>query len=266
MDGDAPLVTVSAAGQAVVPGGTAYITEADSITLTSLDPALSGPVSGVGMTVFDVSTFPCTGFANYPRSPGVCRKILYTGPFALPVGTHTVYYSARDNVGNTAEVKSVAIFVGAPKTRIWSGLADDGDWYTPGNWRDNAVPGPNDNAVLATRDTVVVSSNSPVLRVHDLVLGDAEGLSAPVLKISTGVVSSGSWTLHKSAMLAQNTTEPIIVGTLLVYPGALLSHTQDTNMVKVKAVSELTLRAGSNFTVGGLDIRARAGYRRPYLR
>ena len=113
VDGDAPLVTVFAAGQAVAAGGTAYITEADSVTLTSLDPALSGPVSGVGMTVFDVSTFTCTGFANYPRSPGVCRKILYTEPFALPVGTHTVYYSAMDNVGNTVAVKSVIINVGA---------------------------------------------------------------------------------------------------------------------------------------------------------
>jgi len=37
----------------------------------------------------------------------VCRKILYTEPFTLPVGTHTVYYSAMDNAGNTAAVKSV---------------------------------------------------------------------------------------------------------------------------------------------------------------
>jgi len=115
VDGDAPQVTVSAAGQPVVPGGTAYITEADSITLTSLDPASSGPVSGVGMTVFDVSTFTCTGFANYPRSPGVCRKILYTEPFALPVGTHTVYYSAMDNVGNVAAVKNFFVTVAAKK-------------------------------------------------------------------------------------------------------------------------------------------------------
>ena len=111
VDGDAPLVTVSAGGQAVAPGGTAYITEADSVTLTSLDPALSGPSSGVGMTVFDVSTFTCTGFANYPRSLGVCRKILYTEPFALPVGTHTIYYSAMDNAGNTTAVKSVFVSV-----------------------------------------------------------------------------------------------------------------------------------------------------------
>ena len=111
VDGAAPLVTVSAAGQEVAAEGTAYITEADSITLTSIDPALSGPVSGVGMTVFDISTTPCTGFTDYPQNPGDCRKILYTGAFALPEGEHTLYYSAMDNVGNMAAVKRIIVNV-----------------------------------------------------------------------------------------------------------------------------------------------------------
>ena len=39
VDGDAPLFTASAAGKAVASCGTAYITEANSVTLTSLDQA-----------------------------------------------------------------------------------------------------------------------------------------------------------------------------------------------------------------------------------
>ena len=44
---------------------------------------------------------------------GSCRNYLYAAPFALPVGTHTVYYTAMDNVGNMAAVKSVSVDVGA---------------------------------------------------------------------------------------------------------------------------------------------------------
>gem|GEM_PF-517262 len=114
VDGDAPQVAVSANGQDVVSGGNAYITDKDSITITGLDPALSGPASGVGMMVFDISTTPCAGFMDYPQSPGDCRKILYTGPFSLPVGTHTIYYTAMDNVGNVAAIKSAYIEVATP--------------------------------------------------------------------------------------------------------------------------------------------------------
>ena len=113
VDGAAPVVTVFANGQPVPAGNSAYVLSGDSVTMSTVDPEINGPASGPGGTAFDVSTVTCTNFVDYPQEAGDCRKILYTGPFALPVGSHDLYYSAMDNVGNYAEIKKVTIVVSA---------------------------------------------------------------------------------------------------------------------------------------------------------
>jgi len=65
----------------------------DTITLTAVDEE-SG-LRGIYYTVDIV--FSTQG------------AITYTAPFYLSIGTHTVYYTAVDNVGNQAAVKSVNI-------------------------------------------------------------------------------------------------------------------------------------------------------------
>ncbi|HBB66041.1 MAG TPA: hypothetical protein DCZ93_01830, partial [Elusimicrobia bacterium] len=208
-----PVTELSINGFPIEDGAAVNILNTDTITITAEDFG-AGNKDVLYTWDFAFSTQAATAYAM---------------PFALPVGSHTIFYSAMDNMGNLAPVKNVVVFISESKTIIWSGLASDGDWYNPGNWSANVVPGPYDNAVLATRDTVVVSSNSHALHLHNLVLGDEEGLSAPILKISTGVVSSGVWTLYRNATLMQNTTEQIIIATLIMHPGSILNHNPNTN-------------------------------------
>ncbi|MDO8804870.1 MAG: FG-GAP-like repeat-containing protein [Elusimicrobiota bacterium] len=70
-------------------------------------------ISGVGTAKYlvDVSTDICNWAlpAVSTEPAGTCRNPVYAGPFALPIGTHTIYYSAVDNVGNQAPVKSVFV-------------------------------------------------------------------------------------------------------------------------------------------------------------
>jgi len=231
-----PTVTASVHGQVVADSATVVMASTDAVTLAATDEG-----SGLLGIYYTVDTVPSSTTAT-----------TYTAPFTLAAGTHMVYYTAVDKAGNQAAVKTFVSYI--PKTYTWSGFAGDGNWYTAGNWRENAVPGAIDTAVLATRDTILVTS--PALRVHDVILGDADGLSAPILKISTGVVSSGTWTLYKNATLEQSTTEQLIVGTLLMQPGSVVSHTQNTTTrryaVNLKAVNDLTMLAGSSIAVDGL--------------
>ncbi|MBU4446283.1 hypothetical protein KJ656_14575, partial [bacterium] len=259
IDGTAPQTTLIAKGSAIESGGTAYITATDSITLTAIDPVVNGVASGMDDISFliDKTMEECEDIIEDDNAPqGTCENPGYTLPFTLSAGAHTVYYLSEDNVGNEEEVKSANIEVIIPKIAIWSGLAGDGNWHNPDNWRDNEIPGANDNAVLATRDTVYVSSNSPVLVVYDLVLGDEEGLSAPILMISTGVISTGKWTIHKNAILIQNTLEPLKIGNLSLLAGGKIEHKANSNIkesiINLEITNNFIMEAGSGITVTGL--------------
>ena len=50
--------------------------------------------------------------------PGTCANSVYAGPFALAVGTHTVYYAVSDNVGNGRNAISSASIVALPQLPI----------------------------------------------------------------------------------------------------------------------------------------------------
>mgnify|MGYP000374320919 CR=1 FL=1 len=124
-DGTAPVTTLSVDGEAVADGAKAYINEADSVTLTAVDPVSNGVASGVKFTGFLVDrTLEECGEIGEPDpsyAPGTCENPLYGGPFALEPGTHTVYYMSVDNVGNEESVKSAEVEVGdfePPETTI----------------------------------------------------------------------------------------------------------------------------------------------------
>ena len=115
VDGTPPVSSLLAGSTTVVDAGIAYITEGGTITLSAVDPELNGATSNV-MAVYylvEISLDSCgeMGPVVSTAPAGSCQNYLYTGPFTLAVGTHTVYYTAVDNVGNMAPVKSALITV-----------------------------------------------------------------------------------------------------------------------------------------------------------
>ena len=86
-----PVVTASINNQVLSDSDTVTMTSTDTITLAAADEG-SG-LLGIYYTVDIV--FSTTNARSY------------TTPFTLSSGTHTIYYSAMDNAGNTAAVKSV---------------------------------------------------------------------------------------------------------------------------------------------------------------
>jgi IPT/TIG domain/Secretion system C-terminal sorting domain len=93
IDGTKPITTLIAGGSELEAGTTAYITETDSITLTAIDHVVNGVASNVKWTGYKID------------AEG--EETLYTEPFTLSLGTHTVYYKSGDNVENEEEMKSV---------------------------------------------------------------------------------------------------------------------------------------------------------------
>ncbi len=232
VDGTAPAVNLQIIGSSVTDSKGNLVISTDAyISLDGADNLSTAPASGLNWIMCSIDDVEYS---------------VYSTTFTLFAGHHKIKFFGIDNVGNAELPHIFEFFVGAgPKTTIWSGLAGGGDWYNPGNWRNNDVPGVNDTAVLATRDTVQVGANSPALRVHNLVLGDAEGLSAPVLLISTGVVSSGKWTIHTNATLTQNTLEQFKINSLFILSGGKIEHVSNADTVQ----SIVNLKIGANLVI-----------------
>ena len=118
VDGTPPTVYLLAGNERYAGGTSGYIVEGSSITLFPLDPEVNGVASGLKevYALIDVTPEECGAGGVIPAA---CQNRVYSGPFTLPVGTHTVYYSAMDNVGNVAALKNVRIEVTAksPKQR-----------------------------------------------------------------------------------------------------------------------------------------------------
>ncbi|MDO8806201.1 MAG: FG-GAP-like repeat-containing protein [Elusimicrobiota bacterium] len=94
-----PTVTASINNQILSDNAAVIMMSTDTITLTAIDEG-----SGLLGIYYTVDAALSTGTAT-----------TYTAPFTLSAGTHTVYYSAMDNAGNVAAVKSVFATVAAKK-------------------------------------------------------------------------------------------------------------------------------------------------------
>jgi len=116
-DGTPPFAEIIIGTTTVTDGGMSYIAEGGSITITAFDPQSNGVASGIKAISYlvDMTLESCGELGEIVSTApaGSCRNYLYTTPFALPVGTHTVYYTAMDNVGNMAAVKSAHINMSA---------------------------------------------------------------------------------------------------------------------------------------------------------
>ena len=115
-DFTAPIPALAVNGTPLENGAEAQITPSDAITVTAEDPVVNGRASGVKDIYYliDVTTDSCQAAPVMEGPPGTCLNPLYAGPFTLDAGPHTVYYTAEDNAGNMAAVKSVRVEVTAP--------------------------------------------------------------------------------------------------------------------------------------------------------
>lgn len=118
VDGTAPSTQIMAAGAPLPPGVPAYIAVTDSITIHTADTISNGVVSGLATTylLINISPAECQAGAQGGGFNGIgdCNNPYYSGPFTLPVGEHTIYYTASDKVGNQSAVKTALITVTSP--------------------------------------------------------------------------------------------------------------------------------------------------------
>jgi hypothetical protein len=117
VDATAPQATAYVNGSPVAAGGSAFMTAASSITITAGD-VVSGEVSSGFYNSFyliDTTLADCgqLGPIVSTAPAGSCQNYLYTGPFSLVVGTHTVSCTAMDKVGNLAPPQSIFVTVSA---------------------------------------------------------------------------------------------------------------------------------------------------------
>lgn len=117
IDGTAPRTTVSVKGEGRVEGGSVYVVSGSSLALAAVDPESKGISSTIGMVMFTVGEKDCSELtsSHWSRKPGICPAYMYTGPVALPDGTHTFYYASMDWAGNMEKLNKVSVTVGARK-------------------------------------------------------------------------------------------------------------------------------------------------------
>ena len=97
-----PTVELVVNGAPLEAGATAYISDTDTITITAEDFGM-----GQKNILYTLDVAFSTNAAT-----------AYAGPFTLPAGTHTIYYTADDNIGNEADVRSAFVTVTAVSPNI----------------------------------------------------------------------------------------------------------------------------------------------------
>lgn len=126
VDGTAPWVQLTVGTTTIDSGGTAYLTDTDSVTLTAADIPSKDIMSGLAaIHVFiNVSPAECPSGHGGINGLGSCENPYYPGPFTLPAGEHALYYQSVDNVGNISGLKTASITVHSdditpPETTLW---------------------------------------------------------------------------------------------------------------------------------------------------
>jgi len=112
-DATPPETTIELNGNIISSSVVVAVLTTDLVTISAVDSALGGTSSGVKAVyvLIDINPDTCGDIGPIvPSAPvGSCQNYIYSGPFTLSLGTHTVYYSAEDNAGNRAVIKT-AIF------------------------------------------------------------------------------------------------------------------------------------------------------------
>lgn len=114
-DGTAPRVELSVNGVPYAAGSAISSVVGDTISVSAEDIMSKDVASGLATTylLINISPEECESgvLGGGVNGIGGCVNPYYAGPFTLPEGAYTIYYAAKDNVGNGV-IKSVSIQVG----------------------------------------------------------------------------------------------------------------------------------------------------------
>lgn len=186
----APVTTIAFSTPSLVSSGTVVaITTRSSVTLTSVDPS-SG--TGVAATYYGID-------ASTPAT-------VYTGPFTLPSGTHTVYYRSVDAAGNAEAVSetTVAVYDGPFAGAVVPSSGPIGVSISLTGFNFGAYGGANSQLLFG-------ASTSPVSVWNDA------AITASVPGVSTGTYTLTVVSLRNGAMSA------VSVGTFTVLAPMILT-------------------------------------------
>ncbi|MBI5884062.1 MAG: hypothetical protein HZB91_13280 [Elusimicrobia bacterium] len=158
------------------------------------------------------------------------------------------------------------LLIGGPleaATIIWVGGSGDNNWYSAGNWSPAQVPAGADNVTIDANVTVAVNASSPAIIFNTLTLGDAAGTNAPTLRVSTTIITSGSLQVHANAVLQQDATNQLVLGSAVVASGGKITQTANTTTlsseINLKVTGSLNVQAGGLIDADGLGYAGGAG-------
>jgi len=152
-DKTGPITTMSSSSS-YTSGGVVYVSSSVGVSLYSTDTSsVAMALAGVASTYYliDVSPTPeclSTSYDPYAAS-GTCANPVYTGPFLVAEGLHSLYYNAADNIGNYGTGVSTAVY--SDGTAPWTELMLNGGALSPGT---TAYAGVSDVITLVSSDTV----------------------------------------------------------------------------------------------------------------
>ncbi|PIR16004.1 MAG: hypothetical protein COV48_11165, partial [Elusimicrobia bacterium CG11_big_fil_rev_8_21_14_0_20_64_6] len=138
-------------------------------------------------------------------------------------------------------------------TITWTGGAD-GNWFNSANWSPAQVPTSVDDAVIDANASVLIGGAVPAT-FNTLILGNTSGTTAPALRVSGTISTSGGLTVQRGAMLRQETTQLSTVGQLVVADGGVILHPVNVSSqaftVNLAVTGNLTVQAGASITADG---------------
>jgi hypothetical protein len=115
VDGTAPVPYLQVGGVSVSSASAVAAVATSTFSVTAIDPNSNNAASGVDgeYVLIDVPPSSCSFRGNVSTSAtqGTCANPFYTTPFNLSAGTHSLYVSAYDNVGNTSAISTVTVNV-----------------------------------------------------------------------------------------------------------------------------------------------------------
>lgn len=117
------------------------------------------------------------------------------------------------------------------------------------------MPTSADDAGIDANATVLIAGAVPA-SFNSLVLGNASGTTAPTLRVTGTISTSGTLTVQRNATLRQETTSLSTIGQLVVAAGGMLTHAANSSsrafVLNLSVTGDFDLQAGATVAVAGL--------------
>ena len=238
-DRTAPVTEFAVSGASWPVAGALYINASAHIGLAAADPVVYGTSTGVAFTEFRVDAGTSSPFAAY------------TGPFALPAGTHVLEFRSGDNAGNIEATKSTDVFVDAEAPA--AGFALAGTTY--------AANGNIYAAAVATVTLTAIDAASGVSALHYTVDGaTSTAVSIADILLADGWARAISWyavdnvgnvSAEQSLVVSVDTSAPVTSVNAAGQSGANGWHVSPVD-ISLNSSDKLSGVKGTFFGLDGL--------------